>query len=359
MHLTKLKLRDFRNIRELDAAFEPGFHVLLGRNAQGKTNLLEAVYLLATLRSFRGVGNAQLIRHEQNAFFAGGLALGQAESEIRYYWSPDQRKLTVNEKPMRRITDYLGTLRTVVFCAEDSLLVNGPGKSRRRFLDLLLTQSQPGYLELLHRYIEALRSRNALLRRDSPDPALIDSFTRELVANGEQLIAARRQLVDKLSPIIRLAYRKIAAKPENADITYAPSVREDLAVSLAKSRPREQRYRTTLVGPHRDELKLALDGQSAVQYASEGQKRTFAIALKMAQAEYLGGIHGSPPILLIDDVMGELDAGRRAGLMPLISRTGQALGQVFMTCTEENWPGELSGNLHRWQIEQGSLKRMI
>ena len=358
MHLAKLKLRDFRNIRKLDAAFEPGFHVLLGLNAQGKTNLLEAVYLLATLRSFRGVGNAQLIRHEQKAFFAGGLALGQSESEIHYYWSPEQRKLTVNEKSMRRITDYLGTLRTVVFCAEDSLLINGPAKSRRRFLDLLLTQSRPGYLELLHRYTEALRSRNALLRRDSTDPALIDSFTRELVSNGEQLITARRQLVDKLSPIIRLAYQKIAAKPEEADITYAPSVREDLAVSLAKSRDREQRYRTTLVGPHRDELKLALNGQSAAQYASEGQKRTFAIAMKMAQAEYLGGIHGSPPILLIDDVMGELDAGRRAGLMPLISRTGQALGQVFMTCTEENWPGELSGNLHRWQIEQGSLKRM-
>ncbi|MEC8988220.1 MAG: DNA replication and repair protein RecF, partial [Verrucomicrobiota bacterium] len=236
---------------------------------------------------------------------------------------------------------------------------NGPGKSRRRFLDLLLTQSKPGYLELLHRYIEALRSRNALLRQDSPDPVLIDSFTRELVANGEQLITARRQLVDKLSPIIRLAYQKIAAKPENADITYTPSVSEDLAVSLAKSRPREQRYRTTLVGPHRDELKLTLDGQSAAQYASEGQKRTFAIALKIAQAEYLGGIHGSPPILLIDDVMGELDARRRGGLMPLISRTGQALGQVFMTCTEENWPGELSGNLHRWQIEQGGLNRII
>ncbi|SVB48447.1 uncharacterized protein METZ01_LOCUS201301, partial [marine metagenome] len=165
VHLAKLKLRDFRNIRKLDAAFEPGFHVLLGLNAQGKTNLLEAVYLLATLRSFRGVGNAQLIRHEQKAFFAGGLALGRSESEIHYYWSPEQRKLTVNEKSIRRITDYLGTLRTVVFCAEDSLLINGPAKSRRRFLDLLLTQSRPGYLELLHRYTEALRSRNALLKR--------------------------------------------------------------------------------------------------------------------------------------------------------------------------------------------------
>ncbi|MEC8973958.1 MAG: DNA replication and repair protein RecF, partial [Verrucomicrobiota bacterium] len=290
-------------------------------------------------------------------FFAGGLALGQVESDIRYFWSAAQRKLTVNEKPMRRVADYLGTLRTVVFCAEDALLVNGPAKSRRRFLDLLLTQTQPGYLDLLHRYTEALRSRNALLRRDSPDLAMLDSFTRELVANGEKLIAARLNLVKKLSPLIRLGARKIADKPEDAGIAYAPSVREDFAVELAKSRAREQRYRTTLVGPHRDELKLTLDGQAAAQFSSEGQKRTFAIALKMAQADYLGGIHGSPPILLIDDVMGELDAGRRAGLMPLVNRTGQALGQVFMTCTEENWPDELSSNLHRWQVEEGAVSR--
>ncbi|HBV31806.1 MAG TPA: DNA replication and repair protein RecF, partial [Verrucomicrobiales bacterium] len=108
---------------------------------------------------------------------------------------------------------------------------------------------------------------------------------------------------------------------------------------------------------HRDEVKLSLDDKPAAQFGSEGQKRTFSIALKMAQAEYLTGIHGSPPILLIDDVMGELDAERRAGLLPLISRTGQALGQVFMTCTEENWPSELSANLHRWNVDQGALRR--
>ena len=140
-------------------------------------------------------------------------------------------------------------------------------------------------------------------------------------------------------------------------MNYAPSVREDFAVELAKSRAREQRYRSTIIGPHRDEVKLSLDDKPAAQFGSEGQKRTFSIALKMAQAECLTGIHGSPPILLIDDVMGELDAERRAGLLPLISRTGQALGQVFMTCTEENWPSELSANLHRWTVDQGTLRR--
>ena len=357
MHLAKLKLRDFRNYRKLEAGFEPGFHLLLGRNAQGKTNLLEAVYLLSTLRSFRGVGNSQIINHGRPAFFAGGTALGQAECDVRYYWSTGQRKLTVNEKPIRRLADYLGTLRTVVFCTEDLHLVKGSAKSRRRFLDLLLTQTQPGYLGLLHRYTESLRSRNALLKRDTPDAALLESFTAELITSGNKLMAARRGLVDKLSPLVRLGYRKIAAKPEDAKMDYAPSVREDFAVELAKSRAREQRYRSTIIGPHRDEVKLSLDDKPAAQFGSEGQKRTFSIALKMAQAEYLTGIHGSPPILLIDDVMGELDAERRAGLLPLISRTGQALGQVFMTCTEENWPSELSANLHRWNVDQGALRR--
>ena len=241
MHLAKLKLRDFRNYRKLEAGFEPGFHLLLGRNAQGKTNLLEAVYLLSTLRAFRGVGNSQIINHGRPAFFAGGTALGQAECDVRYYWSTGQRKLTVNEKPIRRLADYLGTLRTVVFCTEDLHLVKGSAKSRRRFLDLLLTQTQPGYLGLLHRYTESLRSRNALLKRDTPDAALLESFTAELITSGNKLMAARRGLVDKLSPLVRLGYRKIAAKPEDAKMDYAPSVREDFAVELAKSRARAQR----------------------------------------------------------------------------------------------------------------------
>ena len=358
MQLASLKLRDFRNYRKLETEFEPGFHLLLGKNAQGKTNLLEAIYLLSTLRSFRGVGNSQIIHHGQSAFFAAGVALGQTENNIQYYWSSSQRKLKLNQKPIRRLAEYLGTLQTVVFCMEDLHLIKGSAKSRRRFLDLLLTQTQPGYLGILHRYTESLRSRNALLKRDSPDMSLLDSFTKELIATGEKLMSFRCQLVKKLSPLVRLGYRKIAPEGEDAKLDYKPSVKEDFVLELNSSRERELRYRSTIIGPHRDELKLTLDDKPAIHFGSEGQKRTFSIALKMAQAEYLAGVHGTPPILLIDDVMGELDAERRAGLMPLISRTGQALGQVFMTCTEENWPSELSANLHRWNVQQGALRRV-
>ena len=137
---------------------------------------------------------------------------------------------------------------------------------------------------------------------------------------------------------------------------YQPSVREDFAVELARNRPREKALRSTLLGPHRDEVLLRLDGKSAAQFASEGQKRSVAIAMKMTQAEYLTSIHGVPPMLLIDDVMGELDAKRRAGFLPLLNRAQYAHSQVFMTCTEENWPRELGRDLQRWQVKSGSLR---
>jgi DNA replication and repair protein RecF len=358
VHLAHLRLRDFRNYARLDADFSSGFHVLLGDNAQGKTNILEAIYLMATLRSFRGVGGAQMIRHGQKGYFVGGKTVGRGEHEIKMYWSAAERKLTLDSQPVRKLTDYLGVLRVVIFCTEDLLLVKGPSRSRRRFMDLLLTQTHSAYLPLLQRYARALRSRNAMLKQRQPDEAALESFSAELVKLGNQIIERRQELIPKLSPLARLAYRRISHDAEELKLEYLPSVKKDFAVELAQSRRREQTYRSTLIGPHRDELRLQLNDRSAAQFGSEGQKRTLAIALKMAQAEYLTGIHGSPPILLIDDVMGELDVKRRSGFLPLLERTHHSRGQVFMTCTEENWPRELGRDLQRWDVKAGAVKRI-
>jgi DNA replication and repair protein RecF len=358
VHLAQLRLRDFRNYARLDVAFSPGFHLLLGNNAQGKTNLLEAIYLLATLRSFRGAGSAQMVRHGRTGYFVGAQVVSGGTSEIRMFWSPAERRLTVNGNPVRKLTDYLGVLRVVVFCTEDLNLIKGTASRRRRLLDLLLTQTHPTYLPLLQRFMRALRSRNALLKAREPDEAALESFTRELIGLGTQVMQARRELAPRLSALTRLAYRRIARDAEELRLEYEPSVKEDFAAELAKQRGRERVYRTTLVGPHRDELRLLLDERAAAQFASEGQKRSLAVALKMAQAEYLTGLHGAPPILLIDDVMGELDSGRRAGLLPLLERSHQSSGQVFMTCTEENWPRELGRRLQRWEISAGALRAL-
>ena len=236
MHLAHLRLRDFRNYARLDVDFAPGFHLLLGDNAQGKTNILEAIYLMATLRSFRGVGGAQMIRHGQKGYFVGGNVVGQGEHEIKMYWSARERKLALDGQPVKRLTDYLGVLRTVVFCTEDLQLVKGAARARRRFLDLLLAQTQPGYLPLLQRYMRAVRARNALLKQRAVDEAALDSFSQELVKLGDEIIRARRELAPKFSPLARLAYRRISNDAEELRIEYQPSVKKDFAVELAQSR---------------------------------------------------------------------------------------------------------------------------
>jgi len=356
VHLAHLKLRDFRNYGRLEADFTPGFHLLLGDNAQGKTNILEAIYLLATLRSFRGAGGAQLVRHGCKGYFVGAGIVSRAAHEIKIYWSAAERQLSLDGKPVRKLGDFLGTLRAVVFCTEDVQLVKGAGRLRRRFLDLLLSQTHAVYLPLLQRYAAALRSRNVLLKHPAASPAALEGFTRQLIEAGTELMKLRHDLLPRLRPLAQEACRRVAGTEEQFTLEYQPSVRDDFAVELARNRAREKAVRLTLIGPHRDELQLRLDGKPAAQYASEGQKRSIAIALKMAQAEYLTALHGVPPVLLIDDIMGELDARRRAGFIPILSRAQQTRGQVFMTCTQENWPRELSGELRRWEVRAGTLR---
>jgi DNA replication and repair protein RecF len=359
MHVAHLRLRDFRNYARLDVDLGPGFHLLLGDNAQGKTNVLEALYLLATLRSFRGVGSAQMVRHGKKGYFAGANIASQGNREIKMYWSATERKLELDGQPIRKLTDYLGVLRTVVFCTEDLQLIKGPGRGRRRFLDLLLSQTIPSYLPVLQRYTRALRSRNALLKRPILDRAALESFSKEMVRAGEEIIRARRELAPRFEPLAKAAFNRIAPVNEQLRFEYHGSVKGDFAVELAQAWPRETTYRSTVIGPHRDDLRLLVNDRSIAQYGSEGQKRTLAIALKMAQAEYLTAQHGVSPILLIDDVIGELDARRREGFLPLLAQARHLRGQVFMTATEENWPEEIAGDAQRWFVKSGTMTRHL
>lgn len=342
----------------MDVEFVPGFHLLLGNNAQGKTNILEAIYLLATLRSFRGVANAQLVRHGQTGFFVGGQTHHAGDHEIKMYWSNRERKLSVDGRPVRKLSEFLGVFRAVVFCSEDIQLVKGPGSRRRRYIDLLLSQTHSAYLPLLQGYVRAVRSRNSLLRQRGTDPAILDAFTKQVVSLGSKLMEYRGGLMPGISRLVYEAYQRVTNRAEELRIEYAPSVKKDFLVELRQRERRGEFRGITMVGPHRDELLLNVDGRSAAQFGSEGQKRSVVIALKMAQAEYLTQLHGSPPVLLIDDIMGELDVKRRAAFLPLLRRVHQAQSQVFMTCTEENWPAELGRELKKWEVKSGRLNRL-
>jgi len=206
--------------------------------------------------------------------------------------------------------------------------------------------------------MRAVRARNALLKHAIVDEAALDGFTNEVVRAGNEIMKQRRNLAPKLGEMLRLAYRNMSGAPEELRTIYKPSVDGDLAVALAQSRQRERVQRITLFGPHRDDLVLLLDDKPASVYASEGQKRTIALAMKMAQTEYVTALTGSPPILLIDDVMGELDNKRRAGFLPLLELARKSGGQVFLTCTAENWPHDLALDLTRWRVQNGRLSKV-
>jgi len=226
----------------------PGLHLFLGNNAQGKTNLLEAIYLLVTLRSFRGVGGAQMLRQGQTGYFLGARIVSQQTHDVRLYWSARERALHLDGRPIRRLTDYLGVLRGVVFCAEDMQLIKGTARVRRRFMDLLLAQTAPGYLAILQRYTQVLRSRNALLKEPSPDPTALEGFTRELVRLGNQLRQFRQELIPRFLPFVQEAHRWISGAGETIHLEYQPSVRGDFAVELANARRREQAFHSTCWG---------------------------------------------------------------------------------------------------------------
>jgi DNA replication and repair protein RecF len=195
-----------------------------------------------------------------------------------------------------------------------------------------------------------------LLKQRNADPYALESFTQELVLLGGQIMKRRHAILPAITPLIQEAYHRVANAAEAMRLDYQPSVRQDFTRELDQARARERVLKSTLIGPHRDELLLTLDSKAAGQFASEGQKRSIAIALKLAQAEYVTACFGAPPVLLIDDVMGELDSRRRTAFVPLLQRIHRTNSQVFMTCTEENWPRELARQARRYVVSAGAIQ---
>ena len=341
-----------------EADFPPGFHLLLGDNAQGKTNILEALYLLATLRSFRGVGSAQMVRHGQKGYFVGAQIVGQAEHDVKIYWSARERTL----KPGRAARAQADRLPRRA--ADGRLLHRRPPTYQRRrapAADASLTCCSPKPIPPTCPCSNATPRRSVPATPSSNNPSLTPWPSMGSPMNWSTLeipSSACAANSSPFSPPSPAAPTAVSNQAEELRLEYQPSVKENFTVELAQSGPRERGFRATLVGPHRDDVRFLINDRPAAQYGSEGQKRTLAIALKLAQADYLTGLHGAPPVMLIDDIMGELDVKRRSGLLPLLEQAHQSRGQVFLTATEENWPRELGREVQRWHVRAGNLDKL-
>ncbi|MFP5317913.1 MAG: DNA replication/repair protein RecF [Acidimicrobiia bacterium] len=322
MRLDRLWLADFRNYESADVPLPPGLLAVVGDNGAGKTNLLEAVAYLATLASFRGVGGEALVRTgaPQAVVRGEGERQGRTlliEAEIR----PNGRgRVTVNRQPLRRSADLAGTLRVSVFSPDDLELVKGGPTGRRRYLDDALASLHPRHAAARRDFERVLRQRNALLQQSGgrlTDDVVttLEVWDARLVETGEALGQARADLAARLDPAVAKAYAEMSGTGA-AGLSYdAPWRADGLAAALHLARRDELRRGVSLVGPHRDDLVLAVNGMPARTHASQGEQRSLALALRLAAHSVVSEQVGEPPLLLLDDVFSELDAARSAALV--------------------------------------------
>ncbi|HSP44843.1 MAG TPA: DNA replication and repair protein RecF [Chthoniobacterales bacterium] len=328
--LAELQLRNFRCFESLAVEFAPGFNFFVGRNGQGKTSILEAACVLLRLQSQRSSSLAPAVRFGEKAF---GVSGGVENHRLEFRYSTLRRKVCIDGAEQRTLGEYLRLGRVVSFANTDIELVRGGSDSRRRYLDFLATQIDPLYRPTLRAYERALRSRNALLKSAQPRPREIAAYYVPLIEHVTDLGAMRARLVESLAPLAAEAHSEISGAAEILQLRFAPGNRGDFAQDLADCRAREARLRQTIVGPHRDDIELVVQGRKAEQYASEGQQRTVALALKIAQARMFALEEETPPLLLIDDIFGELDPARRNALLTHLP----AKAQKLVTATTMQW----------------------
>ncbi len=356
MYLKSLHIRNFRNYSEQQVTFSAAKTILVGNNAQGKSNLLEAVELLSALRSHRTSRDRDLIKDgSDSALITGQLARDTGDVELTLLLRQSGRRtVALNGVTQKRQLDFLGTLNMVQFSSLDLDLVRGGPDQRRQWLDALLVQLEPIYAHVLQQYNQVLRQRNALLKEQLKSrlknqnlfpaqpsapvpvsPSEIALWDAQLAVTGSRVIRRRARVLQRLAPIAQAWHQAISGSTEALIIRYAPNVElaEDdpeilQRAFLEKLKERaiaEYHQGSTLVGPHRDEVDYTINGTPARQYGSQGQQRTLVLALKLAELKLIEEVIGEPPLLLLDDVLAELDLSRQNQLLDAIQDRFQTL----------------------------------
>ncbi len=373
VRIERLRLRDFRNFAELDCEFPARGVAILGPNGSGKTNLLEAVYYLEVFRSFRGASDRELVRFGRDVFRVEARVAGPDghRALAAAYSAPDRRKkVELDRREATRLSDVIGRLGAVVFSLEDVEIVRGSPSGRRRFLDILLSLVEPGYVEALGTYRSVLSQRNEALKAGA-DRGQVAAWTAGLEKAGARVMDARSRWVAGRAVAFARYHEGIAGGASGV-LAYRPSVgdpggarppgREAWAAAfreaLERTRDRERRRGTTMVGPHRDELDFTAqvggdEERDLRTYGSGGQQRTAALALRLTEADTLRERLGREPIYLLDDVFAELDRERSARLFTLLDE-GRS-GQVIVTAPKPS-DIQLRGGLEVWHVRAGELE---
>ena len=392
MYLSHLSLKDFRNYEELDLTLEQGLFLFQGENAQGKTNLLEAVAMLATSNSFHASSDREIVswhssdhvtrivagveRHSEDLnieiviFDPSQLEKGDSGEKESQFIPPHDRqrkRIKINGVPKRAI-DLIGQVTVVLFSPNDLSLVDGSPEERRRFLDRGLCQMQPHYCQALQRYRKIVTQRSALLKRireNQEDPRMLDYLDEKLTELATMITFERRRMVTSLNQYVDKLQAIISGGREHLTIVYRPSfdieptwdtleTLQHFRTQLLEARRKEIRQGVCLLGPHRDDLEFLVNGVNMLTYGSRGQQRTVALASKLGELAFMRSVTGEEPILLLDDVFSELDFSRREYLLRQVLKHEQ----VLITATDfASFPDEILTKAHQYQVLRGSVTR--
>ena len=358
MKLLNIFLKNFRNYPELKLEFNPNLNIFIGENAQGKTNLLESIYFLALTRSPRTASEKELIRWQQsNTLVSGVLSRDIGKMDLEIQLSSKGRKTKINRLEQKKLSDYIGKMNVVLFSPEDLELVKGSPAKRRRFIDIELGQINPIYLYDLSQYHRILKQRNSYLKNDKIDEIYLSVLDEQLVEFGSKVIEARSLFIKQLEKNAQALHQKISHGKEELSLEYQTQlpISDDLQKvyleKLKHDRQRESFQKTTLTGPHRDELIFIVNDNPVAVYGSQGQQRTTALSIKLAEIELMKQEVGEYPILLLDDVMSELDNQRQIDLLEsVLGKT-----QTFVTTTTLDHLQNLPDALTIYQVNNGSL----
>ena len=346
--LTHLQLTNFRCFETASVRLNPEFNFFIGDNGEGKTSILEAICVLLRLQSQRSSSLAPLIRVGTDSFSVSGI---YDEHQLRFRYGKLRRRIEFDGVDQRKTAEYLRLARVVSFANTDIELIRGSTEPRRRYLDFIGTQIDPTYRSTLRSYERALRSRNALLKAYPIRLRELAAYDPPLIEHGIRLRGLRLELMTRLAPLVAAGYREISNEKERVDIYFAPGNEEDFAGQLARTRDEQIRVRLTTAGPHRDTIDMFVDGMDAQTYASEGQQRTLALALKLGQARLFQD-NDSTPTFLIDDIFGELDPVRRERLFGAFPTEAQK----FVTSTTEKWPAGL-GQRTTFRVKDREIRK--
>ncbi|EGL83543.1 DNA replication and repair protein recF [Caldalkalibacillus thermarum TA2.A1] len=367
MYVKRLTLQHFRNYATLELEFQPGIYLFIGDNAQGKTNLLESLYVLAMTKSHRTSKDKELIQwHKAHTTLAAELEKKYGSVTLELHISQRGKRAKLNHLEQKRLSDYIGTLNVVMFAPEDLELVKGSPQVRRRFIDMELGQVSANYLYDLGRYQKLLMQRNALLKewtdREKHRP-MVDVFTQQLIDVAVKLYQKRFKFLHKLEQWAQEIHSRITKGKESLEIRYHTATGIDqtmneeemthlLTQQFAKMRDREEHRGSTLIGPHRDDLIFMVNNRNVHTYGSQGQQRTAALSLKLAEIELIKEEIGEYPVLLLDDVLSELDDQRRTDLLQAI----QDKVQTFVTNTStEGIDSRLLAQARVYYVREGHI----